>query len=121
MPPLDWETVEDLPTNPFATQEEQAAAWEQLKQRLPLGRVLTGRVVIRTPFGVFYDAGQQFPVLINVPEFQKPEGYMVFPNDYPALNSEMSGILVAFDDICYQLRVINSSTRLTEAPHIFRP
>ncbi|WP_035563618.1 hypothetical protein [Hymenobacter sp. IS2118] len=76
--------------------------WEQLKENLSFGTVLTGKIFVRTPFGVFFDSGHGFPVLMNVPEFAK--GYMKFPDDYPELDSEIGGQLVGFDDSNRQLR-----------------
>jgi hypothetical protein len=100
-----------IPNPPFANglfSEEQTAAWEALKEQLPLGTILTGKVYIQAQFGVFYDAGLGFPILINVPEFSKPEGGMTFPTDYPALTSAMSGYLTQFDDSNRQLRTIKN-------------
>ncbi|MDQ2772262.1 MAG: hypothetical protein M3Y54_17385 [Bacteroidota bacterium] len=77
--------------------------WEQLQNDLPLGAILTGKIFVRTPFGVFFDSGHGFPVLMNVSEFS--EGYMKFPDDYPELDSEISGQLVGFDDSNRQIRV----------------
>jgi hypothetical protein len=100
-----------IPNPPFAGglfSEQQTAAWEALKEQLPLGTILTGKVYIQAQFGVFYDTGLGFPVLINVPEFGKPEGGMTFPDDYPALESTMSGYLAQFDDCTRQLRTIKN-------------
>ncbi|MGI4874655.1 MAG: DUF433 domain-containing protein [Janthinobacterium lividum] len=94
----DWRII---PNPPFADglfSEPQTAAWEALKQRLPLGSVLTGKVYIQAPFGVFYDTGLGFPVLMNVTEFGKLKGPILFPEEYPALGSDMTGYLAQFDD-----------------------
>lgn len=100
-----WKIV---PNPPFANglfSEQQTATWEALKQQLPLGTLLTGKIYIQAQFGVFYDAGLGFPVLINVPEFGKPEGGMLFPADYPPLGSSMSGEVCGFDENNRQIRV----------------
>jgi hypothetical protein len=101
-----WKFALNLPPFDDLFSEQQASAWAALKQRLPLGTMLTGRVYIQAQFGVFYDAGLGFPILINVPEFGKPEGGMVFPDDYPALESTMGGYLAQFDDSNRQLCTI---------------
>jgi hypothetical protein len=101
----NWKIV---PNPPFADglfSEQQTAAWEALKQQMPLGTRVTGSVYIQAPFGVFYDAGLGFPVLINVTDFGKPEGGMQFPNDYPPLGSSMSGEVWGFDENNRQIRV----------------
>ena len=85
--------------------DKKTVAWEALKQQLPLGILLTGTVYIQAPFGVFYDAGLGFPVLINVPELSRPEGGLLFPGDYPPLGSMMSGELWGFDERNRQVRV----------------
>ncbi|MGI4761802.1 MAG: hypothetical protein ACRYF0_13930 [Janthinobacterium lividum] len=100
-----WQFVTDPPFVDGLFSKQQTAAWATLKEQLPLGTILTGRVYIQAQFGVFYDAGLGFPVLINVPEFSKLGG-IVFPDDYPALESTMSGYLVQFDDGNRQLRTI---------------
>jgi ribosomal protein S1 len=101
---------EVLPNHPFSHDlftEEQTAKWEQLKQRLPIGSLLTGKVWARMPFGAFFDAGVGFPVLLEVIYFGKERAR--FPEDYPELASELSGRLAGFDNSNRQLRVINAS------------
>ncbi|MDO7852665.1 hypothetical protein [Hymenobacter convexus] len=81
--------------------------WETLKQRLPIGSIITGKVVHQAPFGVFIDAGLGFMVLMRVIEFGliKPNG-LVFPDDYPAIGSVISGQFCGFNkgnrqiDVC---------------------
>lgn len=97
-----------IPNPPFADglfSEQQTTAWELLKLHLPAGNVLTGTVYIQAEFGVFYDAGLGFPVLINVTEFGNPEGGVLFPDDYPALGSTISGKVWGFDESNRQIRV----------------
>jgi ribosomal protein S1 len=84
---------------------ESTDRWEQLKQRLATGTVLTGSVCIQAPFGVFYDAGLGFPVLLNVTEFGREENTL-FPDNYPALNSTISGAVWGLDDSKRQIRVL---------------
>ena len=45
-------------------------------------------------------------MLIEVPEFGKPEGGMVFPEDYPALGSLISGEIAGFRDEMRQIVVV---------------
>ncbi|MGI4762592.1 MAG: hypothetical protein ACRYF0_17920 [Janthinobacterium lividum] len=75
-----------------------------MKKEVPLGTILSGSIYARMPFGVFYDAGVGFPVLLQVTEFGKPG--MNFPNDYPELDSAISGRLAGFSDDNRQVRVV---------------
>jgi hypothetical protein len=90
-----------------------ATNWELLKHQLFLGTILSGKIFARTYFGVFFDAGQGFPVRMNITDFGQPEGNMKWPDDYPALDTEISGVFNAFDEHHYQLVVI----RLGLKPH----
>ncbi|MGI4835381.1 MAG: hypothetical protein ACRYFK_18160 [Janthinobacterium lividum] len=95
-----WGFVPDPPFTLMGIADDEVTriAWEHLKQELPLGAPLSGRIFARTHFGVFYDAGVGFPIRINVTDFGKPEGGLVFPDDYPALASIISGEVSGFED-----------------------
>ncbi len=83
----------------------RADEWHQLKHRLRLGTVLSGRIFARALFGIFFDSGHGFPVLLRVLDFGKPEGNMKWPDDYPSLESETSGQLCDFNDLDSQIVV----------------
>jgi len=102
---MNWKLIDNPPFAENLFTAQKTAAWEALKQQMPLGTKLTGTVYMQAPFGVFYDAGLGFPVLINVPEFGKPEGEMLFPEDYPPLGTSMSGEVGGFDENNRQIRV----------------
>jgi ribosomal protein S1 len=101
------EVISDHPFSHDFLSGEYTAQWEQLKQQLPIGSLLTGKVWARMPFGVFFDAGVGFPVLLEVIHFGKKRVH--FPDDYPELASQISGRLVGFDKDNRQLRVTNTS------------
>jgi len=103
---MNWKIIDNPPFAESLFTDQKTAAWEALKQQMPLGTKLTGPVYIQAPFGVFYDAGLGFPVLINVTDFGKPEGGMIFPEDYPPLGSSMSGEVRGFDENNRQIRVV---------------
>jgi ribosomal protein S1 len=111
---VNWKILENGPfaDGSFQKQSHRTPEWEALKQHLPLGSILTGSIFIQAPFGVFFDSGHGFPVLINVTEFGKAEGGMRFPEDYPALGSTISGKLWGFDDGNYQLRVTKPDVKI---------
>jgi len=67
--------------------------WDALKQHLPIGSIITGKVVRQFPFGVFVDAGLGFPVLMHHGSFARGTR---FPDDYPPLDSELAGQLLGF-------------------------
>jgi hypothetical protein len=68
--------------------------WYALKQRLPIGSIITGKVVHQAPFGVFVDASLGFPVLMHHGSFARGTR---FPDDYPPLYSELAGQLLGFN------------------------
>jgi hypothetical protein len=103
---MNWKVIDNPPFSENLFTDPKTAAWEALKQQLPLGTRLTGTVYIQAPFGVFYDAGLGFPVLINVTDFGKVGGGMQFPDDYPSLGSSMSGGVCGFDENNRQIRVV---------------
>jgi uncharacterized protein (DUF433 family) len=97
---ISWEII---PNPPFSLEmasdsAQSATEWHLLKQQLLSGITLTGKIFARTHFGVFFDAGIGLPVRMNVPDFGPPDGGMVFPTDYPALGSSISGQLAGFDE-----------------------
>lgn len=103
-------TFEIIANPPFAglisREAHRADEWNQLKQQLPLGTVLTGEIFARTLFGVLFNSGHGFPVLMRIPDFGiiKPGG-MIFPDDYPDLGNIISGQLCEFDKRNRQLVV----------------
>lgn len=105
---------EIIPDPPFADslQSHRADAWKLVKRQLLVGTILTGKIYYRAPYGVFFDAGVGFPVLIEVPEFGKPEGGMIFPEDYPAIGSLISGEIVGFRDETRQIVVVKTGNLL---------
>jgi hypothetical protein len=106
---MRWESVENPPflINTSQVQSEaKTRAWQQLKNGLAIRTVLTGRVFTQAIFGVFFDAEVGFPVRMNITDFGKETVHgMQFPEDYPALNSIITGKLAGFDDGPYQLVV----------------
>jgi len=104
---MTWDFSTDPPFNVASLEARgEIIDWELLKHRLLLDTILTGKIFARTHFGLFFDAGQGFPVRMNITDFGKPEGNMKWPDDYPALDSEISGQFNGFDDIHRQLVVI---------------
>jgi len=91
---------------PRVQSEAKSHAWQQVKQELAIGQVLTGKVFTQVIFGVFFDAGIGFPVRMNITDFgiETVEG-LRFPEDYPALQSSISGKLAGFDESHHQLVV----------------
>jgi hypothetical protein len=106
---MRWESIENPPFLvylPAPPQWPATPAWLHLKQRLPLGTILTGTVFTQAIFGVFFDAGVGFPVRMNITDFGiETEQGMQFPADYPALNSKITGVLGGFDERNRQLVV----------------
>jgi transcriptional accessory protein Tex/SPT6 len=99
----DWKFALEVPENPFSS-PAKVIEWEELKKRLALGSIVSGRIFIQAHFGVFFDAGLGFPVLINVTDFGAT-GPLTFPDDYPALDSTISGAVWGLDDNNRQVRI----------------
>ena len=85
---------------------EMEADWTALKQRLPTGTSVKGRVVHREQFGVFVDIGVGFPALILVVRFEDADttSYTSI-DDYPELNADVVGHIYVFDDAKRQIGV----------------
>ena len=84
-----------------------AAEWEALKQRLPIGSIISGKVAHQARFGVFIDTDLGFPALAEIPSF----GFrgIRFPEDYPGLLSSISGKISGFNEDNRQIRLSDSS------------
>ena len=80
--------------------------WEALKQRLPIGSIITGKVIRQFPFGVFVDAGLGFVVLMHQGSFVRRTGSH---DDYPPLHSELVGQLLGFSGREIIIGPMNSS------------
>jgi len=111
---MTWESIENAPfaDDPFS--KKKASLWEQAKQHLPLGTILKGPIYARTVFGIFFDAGVGFPVLMKVTDFDTGQK-MIFPDNYPQLNSLVTGELSGFDDENRQIVARRLSTDRTKA------
>ena len=86
--------------------------WEALKLQLSTDTVITGKVVYQAPFGVFIDANLGFHILLLVAEFNDKGQALIFPDDFPALNSAMSGQFAGFNEINRQIIIARPSTEL---------
>jgi hypothetical protein len=103
---MDFEIIDNPPFDSLTSSEaHRVAEWNQLKQELPLGTVLTGRVFARAIYGVFFDSGHGFPVLVRVLDFGRPEGHTQWPEDYPTLGSRISGLYCGVNEGGRQLIV----------------
>ncbi|RSK23893.1 hypothetical protein [Hymenobacter metallilatus] len=104
---MTWEFGENPPfqLSYLLPSSEKLVAWQMLQEKLPIASVLTGKIFARTHFGIFFDAHIGFAVRMNVPDFGKAEGGMIFPDDYPPLGSEISGRLTGFDTPWHQVVV----------------
>jgi hypothetical protein len=115
--PLNWKFSENEPVFSVSAEtptDKAARCWETLKQHLALGTPVSGRVFIQAPFGVFFDAGLGFPVLMELFSFRFPG--MLFPDGYPALDSVITGEVVGFSDDNRQIRVVRNYAELMSHP-----
>lgn len=42
------------------------AKWEQVKRDYPVGKEITGKVLVHAPFGIWVDVGLGFPALLEI-------------------------------------------------------
>jgi hypothetical protein len=80
--------------------------WQQLKQDLPIGTMLSGNIFARIIYGVLFDAGLGFSVRMEVTDFGSIAEGRNYPHDYPALGSNISGRFAGFDESEHQLVVV---------------
>ena len=67
-------------------------AWEELKDSLPIGTKVRGKVLRHAPFGMFVSLpGIPFDGLVQITDF-KDTGRMT-PNEYPALESTVDAVV----------------------------
>jgi ribosomal protein S1 len=75
--------------------------WDEVKERLPVGTEVTGRVVAVRPFGVFVDLGVGFSGLLEVPnmagEGRKTEA------DYPQVGQVVTANVLWHRDTNQQI------------------
>ena len=94
--------------------DARATAWDEAKQRLPVGTSVTGRVVARYPFGAFLDIGLGFPALLEIIEIEglTPEAYRA--GGWCPKGSEVTARVMGFRDRNHQIHV--SQVRLMPGP-----
>ncbi|GAA4369887.1 hypothetical protein GCM10023185_43920 [Hymenobacter saemangeumensis] len=108
---MPYEIIDNPPA--FTPAEQSDARWNEAKQQLPLGTTLSGKIFARAPFGVFYDAGVGFPVLMEILDLDTHNpGGLRFPGDYPALNSVISGEVSGFRENNRQIQVVKDYAAL---------
>jgi uncharacterized protein (DUF433 family) len=114
---MAFEIIDNPPV--FTPADHSDVRWNEVKQQILLGTSLSGKIFARAHFGVFYDAGVGFPVLMEISSFAtNKQGGMVFPDDYPALNSIMTGQVVGFRDNNRQIEVVKDYNALIN-PDLF--
>jgi ribosomal protein S1 len=94
--------------------EAQAVAWDEAKKRLSVGRLVTGVVVARYPFGAFVDIGVGFPVLLEIIEIEglTPEKYRA--GAWCPEGGQVTARVMGFRDCGRQIHV--SQVRLMPGP-----
>lgn len=83
----------------------RSAEWETLKQRLIIDRAVTGRVVAKSPFGVWVDLGVGYPALLEIVVMKDltPERYRT--DDWCPVGSELTAYVGGFRDDVHQVRL----------------
>ena len=78
-------------------------AWGEVKQRLIVGRSVTGVVVARAPFGAWVDLGVGFPSLLETIRLAglTPERYQA--GDWCPVGSQVTAFVSGFKDAGHQI------------------
>jgi ribosomal protein S1 len=77
-------------------------AWEEVKDSLPIGTKVRGKVLRHAPFGIFVSLpGIPFDGLLQITDF-KDTGRMI-PKEYPALESTIDAVVLGFKETGKQI------------------
>ena len=70
--------------------------WEELKNILEVGTIITGTIIRHEPYGAFVDIGYDYDGLIQITDF-KDEGVMT-PEEYPMVGEKVQVKILGFKD-----------------------
>ena len=89
MPQSDWES--DIRAA-FPDWQTDAAAkrWPEIRASLSVGRIATGKVISRAPFGVWLDIGVNQPALLLVVNMEGANTRRVSFVDFPQKGTELT-------------------------------
>jgi ribosomal protein S1 len=76
--------------------ERTKEKWEELKNKLEKGQILSGKVVKVERYGVFVDIGEAFNAIVLAPQISKKEKITV--EDYPKKGEFIEGVILDFSD-----------------------
>lgn len=74
----------------------QEEAWREVKQQLPVGSMIEGRVTRHEAYGMFVDIGLEFEGLIQIVDI-KDEGRAT-PEDYPSIGTLVVARVLGFKE-----------------------
>ena len=104
MPDSEWSRLltERFPPRDTETNRRE---WDALKQRLPIGQIVTGTVIAKAPFGAWLDIGVGFPALLLIPHIEglTPERYRA--DEWCPLGSRVKAFVGGFTNRNFQIGV----------------
>jgi predicted RNA-binding protein with RPS1 domain len=78
--------------------EAALARWPKIRASLQVGRMVSGTVIARAPFGVWLDIGVGHPALLLVPEMRGAKERPITFEDYPQMESQVDAKIISLGD-----------------------
>lgn len=75
--------------------------WEELKNQLEIGDLISGTVIRHEPYGIFIDIGHNYEGLIQLTDF-KDEGIMT-SSEYPAIGAQLEAKVLGYKEYGSQI------------------
>jgi hypothetical protein len=82
---------------------EHLADWERVKRSLPIGSRVSGRLVLKAPFGVWMDVGAGFPAILLITRFARAYTYDMYMQHGPEEDDVLDATVYLFNDVDRQL------------------
>lgn len=83
--------------------------WDELKNKIPVGTILSGKVLKHEYYGVYVDLGYEYLGLISIINFSIDFGKKI--DELLPINSEIEVKVVSFKDNGCQIRLMPISTK----------
>lgn len=80
------------------TSADRVSDWERAKQAFPVGSKVSGRVVLKAPFGVWLDVGAGFPALLLITQLATFYSHDTYWKSGPQLGETMDVTVLGFNE-----------------------
>lgn len=81
----------------------QEETWREVKQQLPVGSMIEGRVIRHEAYGMFVDIGIECEGLIQIVDIS--DDRPVTPDDYPPIGALVVARVLGFKENGHQVRL----------------